>query len=89
MLIPSRRQLSQYDKPKPPPELAAHITDEKFRKAQSYGRDKTRYSLLKPVFNQILAWRMIRLGVYAKLWNVTGEWMDSLGLAQDRTVSHH
>ncbi|ORX33273.1 metalloendopeptidase [Kockovaella imperatae] len=84
----NRRQLRQYDKPKPPPELASHISDDKFRKAQAYGRDKTRYSLFKAVFNQILGWAIIRSRLYAKLWYVTGGWMDTLGLAPSRTIVH-
>lgn len=82
----SQRQMGCYDRPRPPSELATHLPQDTFDKAQRYGRDKTRYSLVKPVFDQVLAWGIIRSGLYARAWEWTGSWMGTLGLSQDRMV---
>ncbi|KAK1926625.1 putative CAAX prenyl protease 1 (A-factor converting enzyme) [Papiliotrema laurentii] len=83
-----RRQLGCYKRPAPPPELASHMNKETFDKAQRYGRDKTRFQLLKIVINQLVTWAILRRGVYASLWTSTGDLMSTLGLAQDRTITH-
>jgi STE24 endopeptidase len=62
------------------------MNKETFDKAQRYGRDKTRFQLLKIVINQLVTWAILRRGVYASLWTSTGDLMSTLGLAQDRTV---
>jgi hypothetical protein len=83
----SRRQIACYSLPSPPPELASHLSSETFTKAQSYGRDKTRFSLLKAVYSQVLGWGLIRFGVYASTWAVSGRVMVALGLDEGRVVS--
>lgn len=72
----------------PPAELGGVLPQDLFDKAQVYGRDKTRYALLKAVFNQLLAFILIRAHVYSRTWDATGRFMDACGLGLDRTVSH-
>lgn len=83
----SRRQIACYSLTSPPPELASHLPSETFTKAQSYGRDKTRFSLFKAVYSQHLGWGLIRFGVYASTWAVSGRAMGALGLDEGRVVS--
>ncbi|KAK4684554.1 STE24 endopeptidase, partial [Tremellales sp. Uapishka_1] len=71
-----QRQLPCYDKPKPPPELAAHMPQETFEKAQKYGKDKARFQLAKIVFNQLLNYGLLKFDFYARSWT----WTESLML---------
>lgn len=81
-----RRQLPCYDRPAPPPALKAHLDGDTFRKAQTYSRDKTRFQLLQLVFNQLLAWIMIKSGAYSRLWDVAGRFTSLLGLGPNWIV---
>lgn len=45
-----------------------------------------RYNLFKTVFDQLLAFCLIRSHVYSRTWDSTGRLMDAAGLGQDRTV---
>ncbi|WVQ83824.1 hypothetical protein IAT38_005968 [Cryptococcus sp. DSM 104549] len=82
-----RRQLKCYDRPAPPPQLKAHLPEDKFRAAQSYSRDKSRYTLAKLVFDAFLGWGMIKTGAYAYLWDVAGDVMSAVGLSQSRLIA--
>ena len=84
--LTSQRQTRCYDRPRPPSELASHLSQDTFDKAQRYGRDKTAYSLTKAIFNQLVAWGIISTRLYARAWAWTGKWMDSLGVASNRMV---
>ncbi|ODN75208.1 hypothetical protein L202_06405 [Cryptococcus amylolentus CBS 6039] len=66
--------------------LKGHLDDETFRKAQVYSKDKTRYLLAQVVFNQLLGWGLIKTGVYAKLWDVSGTVVDSFGLGTNWVI---
>jgi STE24 endopeptidase len=70
-----------------PPELKGVLPQDLFDKAQAYGLDKTRYALIKAVFDQLLAFYLIRSHVYSRTWDATARFMDAAGLGQDRTVS--
>lgn len=83
-----QRQTRCYDRPRPPSELASHLSQDTFDKAQRYGRDKTAYSLTKAIFNQLVAWGIISTRLYARAWAWTGKWMDSLGVASNRMITH-
>lgn len=72
----------------PPSEISGVLTQELFDKAQRYGLDKTRYALLKAVFNQILAFLLIRYKAYSRTWDAAGRFMDAFGLGADRTVRY-
>ncbi|RSH90123.1 hypothetical protein EHS25_001456 [Saitozyma podzolica] len=82
-----RRQIACYSLPSPPPELASHLPSETFTKAQSYGRDKTRFSLIKAIYSQLLGWGLIRFGVYASTWAISGRAMGALGLDEGRVIT--
>ncbi|WWD21951.1 hypothetical protein CI109_106439 [Kwoniella shandongensis] len=82
-----RRQLPCYDRPAPPPALKAHLPKETFTKAQSYSRDKTRYSLAKLVFDQALGWGLIKVGAYAGLWDFAGRLLSGLGLGNNWVIT--
>ena len=86
-LTSSRRQLACFQLKAPPAELKDVMDGETFEKARRYGRDKTRYSLSKCIFDQVLSWGLIRMGVYSKMWEYAGKGMDAVGLSQSRTVS--
>jgi STE24 endopeptidase len=62
------------------------LSKETFDKAQKYGRDKTRYALIKCGFDQLLSWVLIRQGIYSRLWAWSGLAMAKLGLDSNRTV---
>lgn len=85
----SGRQIKMYALKTPPRELGGVLPQELFDKSQSYGLDKTRYALVKAIFDQGLAFCLIRAHVYSRTWDSTGRFMDAAGLGQDRTVSLH
>lgn len=70
-----------------PKELGGVLPQELFDKAQIYGRDKTRYALMKAAFDSVLSFLLIRMHVYSRTWDASGRFMDACGLGQDRTVS--
>jgi STE24 endopeptidase len=70
----------------PPDELRGVLSQDLFVKAQAYGLDKCRYSLLKTLFDQAIAFAMIRGHVYSRAWDSTGRLMDAAGLGQEYTV---
>ncbi|OCF76532.1 STE24 endopeptidase [Kwoniella mangroviensis CBS 8886] len=83
-----RRQLPCYERPLPPPALKQHVSKETFTKAQSYSKDKTRFALLKLIFDQFLGWGLIKLGAYAGLWNFTGGLLSKIGISPNRVTTH-
>ena len=80
-LTTSRRQLACYEIPQPPATLSQHLSKETFDKAQSYGRDKTRYAVVQTIYTQFVNYAMIRLGAYHKLWEATGGLLEHFGFA--------
>lgn len=44
--------------------------------------------MAKAIFNTFLSFALLKYRIYAKLWNATGGFMESVGLAQNRIVSH-
>ncbi|WVR04304.1 hypothetical protein IAU60_001304 [Kwoniella sp. DSM 27419] len=83
-----RRQLPCYERAAPPPALKDHLSDETYKKAQAYSKDKTRFALAKIVFDQMLGWGLIKVGGYAGLWDFAGSIMSKLSLAQNRVITH-
>ena len=81
------RQLACYARPAPPPEIASHIDSKTFKKAQSYGRDKCRFSIAKTVWSQAVSVAMLKGRVYARAWDAAGSIMRSVGLSPTRIVS--
>lgn len=86
-LFRSTRQLPCYSIPAPPAALAEHIPDETYKKSQAYGKDKTRFSLFKQAYSQVLNAAFIAGGAYKWAWTLTGGWMAKMGFAGDRVVS--
>ena len=84
----SQRQLQCYKRETPPAELALHLPQDTFLKAQRYGRDKTRYALYNTLYDQLMGWGMILTDFYPRTWAWTGKWMGILGLAEDQMASH-
>jgi len=87
-LITRRQQLRAVAQPNPPAELKDHFTKETYSRATAYSISKLRYSLIKTVFDQTFQYYLIKYHVYSAAWDFAGDWMDSLGLSQSRTVSH-
>lgn len=75
-----------YDLKTPPAELKDDLSPELFVKAQKYGKDKTRYSVLKTLVDQLISVYMIRSGVYHRAWSGAAELLDAFGFTQDYTV---
>ncbi|KAI9635595.1 metalloendopeptidase [Dioszegia hungarica] len=82
------RQIRMYSLKTAPKELGGVLPQELFDKAQIYGRDKTRYALMKAAFDSVLSFLLIRMHVYSRTWDASGRFMDACGLGQDRTVTH-
>ncbi|ORY23813.1 peptidase family M48-domain-containing protein [Naematelia encephala] len=82
-----KQQLKQYDIKVIPTELVEHLPRETFDKSQAYGRDKTRYSLIKKVFDQILSVLLIQFGLFTKMWDWSGVCITKLGLSDDRIIT--
>ncbi|MGG6498553.1 UNVERIFIED_CONTAM: M48 family metallopeptidase, partial [Bacteroidetes bacterium 56_B9] len=68
-----------YDLKQPPQELKEDLTPELFDKAQKYGKDKTRYSVIKTLVDQLISVFMIRSGIYHKAWAQAAELLDAFG----------
>ncbi|WWC67541.1 uncharacterized protein I206_101450 [Kwoniella pini CBS 10737] len=83
-----RRQMPCYERPLPPPALKQHISKETFTKAQSYSKDKTRFALLKLIFDQFLGWGLIKLGAYSGLWNFSSKLLSNIGISPNRVITH-
>ena len=86
-LISRRQQLRAVAQPNPPAELKNHFTKETYSRATAYSISKLRYNLIKTVFDQTYQYYLIKYHVYSAAWDFAGEWMDSIGLSQSRTVS--
>jgi hypothetical protein len=86
-LMARRQQLRAVAQPNPPAELKDHFTKETYSRATAYSISKLRYSLIKTVFDQTFQYYLIKYHVYSAAWDFAGDWMDSLGLSQSRTVS--
>ncbi|OCF42102.1 STE24 endopeptidase [Kwoniella heveanensis CBS 569] len=83
-----RRQVPCYHRTEPPPALKNHLSGETFKKAQVYSKDKTGFALSKLMFDQLLGWGLIKVGGYAGLWSFAGKVMNSVGLGQNRVITH-
>lgn len=75
-----------YELKTPPKELKDDLPPELFQKAQHYGKDKTRYSVIKTLVDQLVSLYLIRAGVYHRAWSGAGELLDAFGFTQDYTV---
>ena len=80
------RQYRCYSRTKPPPELADHLSDETFNKAQAYGRAKAHFGLIRGVYGIAEGLAYITFDLYAGFWNLSGRIMQRVGLAPSRTV---
>ncbi|KAG0357188.1 hypothetical protein BGZ54_000421 [Gamsiella multidivaricata] len=61
-----------------PEALKEHVTEEQFKKAQAYGRDKTRFGFVESVFNQVQNTLIIAFDFLPWLWDLSGEIMSKL-----------
>ena len=75
-----------YELKTPPRELEHDLPPELFEKAQKYGKDKTRYSVVKNLVDQLVSLYLIRAGVYHRAWDSAAKLMDAFGFTQDYTV---
>jgi STE24 endopeptidase len=75
-----------YELKTPPKELKDDLPPELFQKAQHYGKDKTRYSVIKTLVDQLVSLYLIRAGIYHRAWSGAGELLDAFGFTQDYTV---
>lgn len=82
----SSRQLPTYSYPAPPPALKDHISDETYTKAQAYGKEKARFSLIKGLWSQVVNVAMISMGIYTWGWDKAGDLMKVVGISSDRWV---
>lgn len=73
------RQYPNYSKPKPPPELAAHFPDDKFKEGQKYGASKAKFSAFSLLYNQIIESAVIVFDVYPKFWTLAGVLLAKFG----------
>jgi len=55
--------------------LKGYISEEKFHKAQAYGRDKARHSFAKAAFSLVLETLWLTHDVLPWLWDISGGMM--------------
>ncbi|ORY30494.1 putative zinc metalloprotease [Rhizoclosmatium globosum] len=77
------RQLRRLQDPKVtlPVSIKGHISDDEYTKYQAYGKDRSRFGLVKGLFDQIVSTVTIVYDVLPKLWAYSGHVLAVAGLA--------
>ncbi|KAI0739345.1 peptidase family M48-domain-containing protein [Daedaleopsis nitida] len=80
------RQFPLYAKEAPPPVLADHFKADVFKKSQTYGKDKAKFSLLAGLYKQAVDSLFIHFGLMAWSWNAGGWMISKLGYGPEYEI---
>lgn len=80
------RQVPLYSLPSPPALLKDHIPEDTYKKSQAYGRERSRFAILKEIFGQAVSWGMIVSGTYLWGWDKAGAALAEMGVNPTRVV---
>ena len=80
------RQVPLYSLPSPPALLKDHIPEDTYKKSQAYGRERSRFAILKEIFGQAVSWGMIVSGTYLWGWDKAGAALAKMGVNPTRVV---
>lgn len=80
------RQYKYYSKQKPPANLEAHVSSEKFLKSQAYGKDKAQFAFVKTLYSQIWDTLFLHYGGFAHCWKWGGQLLALIGYGPEYEV---
>ncbi|KAM5531434.1 hypothetical protein V8D89_014891 [Ganoderma adspersum] len=81
------RQFPLYSKTEPPAVLKDHFKDEVFKKSQTYGKDKAKFSLLSGLFKQVVDSILMQFGLVAWSWKAGGWIVGKLGYGPEYEIT--
>ena len=80
------RQFPLYSKTEPPAALKDHFKEEVFKKSQTYGKDKAKFSLISGLFKQVVDSILMQFGLVAWSWKAGGWIVGKLGYGPEFEV---
>ena len=87
LTLPRLRQFPLYSKTEPPAALKDHFKEEVFKKSQTYGKDKAKFSLISGLFKQVVDSILMQFGLVAWSWKAGGWIVGKLGYGPEYEVS--
>eukprot|EP01114_Cavostelium_apophysatum_P009201 TRINITY_DN2228_c0_g1_i1.p1 TRINITY_DN2228_c0_g1~~TRINITY_DN2228_c0_g1_i1.p1 ORF type:complete len:420 (+),score=105.08 TRINITY_DN2228_c0_g1_i1:31-1290(+) len=81
------RQFRKLQEERVPKEISSIIDEDKFQKAQSYGRDKTRFGFITGAFSQVESTLILLFGGLPFLWNYSEELVTRFGLGPEYEIT--
>ncbi|KAI1784835.1 peptidase family M48-domain-containing protein [Ganoderma leucocontextum] len=81
------RQFPLYSKTEPPAALKDHFKEGVFKKSQTYGKDKAKFSLVSGLYKQVVDSILMQFGLVAWSWKAGGWIVGKLGYGPEYEIT--